>query len=146
MAASIAVLVAGTAGYLLGVATSPQTSGYLAAVGSPVAAELAAVLSSVASGGETRIGGNGVKVLATVKTQDGTVCREFEIAAAAGNLTSAGLACRVTDSWRLDVAVAAAAADGGYAPASSLAVLDSYLSAIGAGEPLGAEDEKAALK
>ncbi len=147
MAASVAAAVAGVFGYMLGMQSSPQSSsGYLAAVGSPVAEELVSILSTSASGSETRIGESGVKVVATIKTQDGTVCREFEIATAASGQTTVGVACRDKANWRLDVAVAAAAADSGYAPASSFAVLDSYLSAVGASEPLSVDDEKAALK
>ena len=55
------------------------------------------------------------------------------------------VACRSEEQWQVRFTVAAAGADDGYAPASSLEALDAYLSAIGAGEPLSVDNEQTVL-
>jgi hypothetical protein len=144
LAAAIAAAVAGIGGYAAGLsggAIAPD--GVL--VGSLLPAEIGNALDTTASGGEARLEGDRIRLIASVKAQDGTLCREFEIESLQTALTMAGIACRDAGKWRLDIAVAAPASEGGFAPASSLSALDSYLAAIGASEQLSVDEESSAL-
>ena len=138
MAAAAAALGGFAAGWTVSPGSHPPM---VAQVGAHVAPELEGILGSAATGTEVVYGGDRVRLIATVKTEDGTLCREFELDALSTGQTTAGIACRDQNHWRLDIAVAAAAAESGFAPASSLTALDSYLSAIGASEPLSPEEE-----
>lgn len=145
LAASIAAVAAGLGGFGLGWNAGGQGDGIVVAVGRQLPVFLENALQHATAGSETELDGRRVRVIATVRAEDGTVCREFELDILAERETTAGIACRRDDHWRLDIAVAAAATDEGFAPASSLTALDSYLDAIGASEPLTPEEEKATL-
>lgn len=145
LAAAIAAAVAGIGGYAAGLSGGPMPSDGVM-VGSLLPADIGNALDTTASGGETRRDGALVRLIASVKTQDGTLCREFEIDSLQTVQTMAGIACRDAGQWRLDIAVAAPASESGFAPASSLSALDSYLSAIGASEQLSADEESSALR
>jgi hypothetical protein len=146
LAASIAALAAGIAGYGLGWSNSGSPPGSIATVGERLPLELVGLLDTTLAGGEAMVEGDRVRLIASVNTQDGLLCREFEVDDLQSKQTTAGIACRIDGNWQLNIAVAAPAADGGFAPASSLSALDGYLSAIGADEPLPPDQEKAALK
>jgi hypothetical protein len=142
LAASLIAAIAGLGGYGLGLRGGGDAR--LASVGDAVPRALAQILDTRASGTDTALAAERVRMIATVRTKDGGVCREFEVVSAAKD-TLVGIACRSTGGWRLDVAVAAAQTAEGFAPASSIAVADSYLDSIGASEPLPADEEAAVL-
>lgn len=145
LAAAIAAAVAGIGGYAAGLSGGTVSpSGVM--VGSLLPADIGIALDTTAAGGEARREGHRIRLIASVKTQDGTLCREFEIDSLQTAQTMAGIACRDAGQWRLDIAVAAPASESGFAPASSLSALDSYLAAIGASEQLSAEEESSALR
>ncbi len=104
-------------------------------------------LGTVPSGERMALGGGAdFAAIATFRDGEGTLCREFEHDRA-GGATVVAVACRAAAAWDVRFAIAATAADtAGYAPASSLETLDAYLSATGAGAPLSATDEAAALE
>ena len=54
------------------------------------------------------------------------------------------IACHQPHGWDMRFAVATGGADD-YVPVSGLEALDAWLNASEAGEPMGAEDEQAAL-
>jgi hypothetical protein len=146
LAASFAAVVAGVGGYLAG-SSRTDTNPQLALVtGQTVPDQLSQTLSKELTGFEAETGSERVRIIATAIAQDGAVCREFELDSLASSETLAGIACRRANEWRLEITVAAAASSGGFAPASSLSALDSYLQAIGAGEPLTPEQEKQTLR
>jgi anti-sigma factor RsiW len=92
--------------------------------------------------------GNGARMAAvsTFRDEADRLCREFEHESV-GAGTVVAVACRDNASWDLRFAIAAGAAEtDGYAPASSLETLDAYMLSTGAGAPLSAEDEAAALR
>ncbi|MGC9419900.1 MAG: anti-sigma factor family protein, partial [Rhodovulum sp.] len=89
--------------------------------------------------------GGEVEVIASFRNVDGELCREFEHDGP-DRVTVVSVACRAVDRWQPRFAVIAGAADSDYAPASSLATLDAYLAAIGAGAPMAADEEKKALE
>jgi anti-sigma factor RsiW len=92
--------------------------------------------------------GNGARLAAvsTFRDEADRLCREFEHGRPDGD-TVVAVACRDEAVWGVRFAIAAGAADSdSYAPASSLETLDAYLMATGAGAPLSAEDEAAALQ
>jgi hypothetical protein len=146
IAASVAVLAAAAGGYAIGLSSSPTQPAWTIAVGSDVPAALSSLLSTQPSGTEPALDGASLKLVASVKTPDGTLCREFEIDSHTNRQTMMGVACRADRTWRLDIAVAAPADDSGFAPASSQDALSNYLDAIGAGAALDAEQEKRELQ
>lgn len=93
-------------------------------------------------------GASGVVAAAvmTFETEDGATCREFNLANQ--NTSQQGIACRDGGEWqvRFTVASGAPAQSDAYVPAGSeAATLDSALDAMGAGEPLDAESERALI-
>jgi hypothetical protein len=100
----------------------------------------------VPSGERTNVAGGQFVAIASFRTADGDLCREFEFDAA-DRTTLVSVACRDGAAWDLRLAVVAPSADAsGYAPASSMETLDAYLMAIGADAPLSAEEEAAAIE
>ncbi len=104
-------------------------------------------LGTVPSGAQMALsGGADFSAVATFRDAENRLCREFE-QSRTGGATVVAVACRADQAWDLRFAIAGAASDAeGYAPASSLEALDSYLSVTGAGAPFSAEDEAAALR
>lgn len=108
---------------------------------------VAGALNSLASGESSAVGdGITMSLVASFRDDADRLCREFEQTSASGDGFTA-VACRTDATWDLRFAVVTPPTDAGsYAPASSLVALDAYLSATGAGAPLSAEDEAAALQ
>lgn len=82
---------------------------------------------------------NGVTLIASFHDGAGTLCREYETA------SQTGIACRQDGAWQLRLAVASGGA-GGYAPASGLEIIDTWMAQNDGGAPLSAEAEAEALK
>jgi hypothetical protein len=89
----------------------------------------------VPAGGETAVGDDRFRAIATFRVDGGGLCREFEVDHADASSVVA-VACRVDDEWRVTFTVASAATTEGYAPVSSLEALEGYLAAVGAAPPL----------
>lgn len=92
--------------------------------------------------------GNGMRLAAvsTFRDEADQLCREFQHGHPDGD-TVVAVACREDAAWDVRFAIAAGTADGdSYTPASSLETLDAFLVVTGAGAPLSAEDEAAALQ
>jgi anti-sigma factor RsiW len=143
LAASIAAVVGGLAGYWAAGEGGPQPGGL--SVAGVVDSTIGGALGSVAAGEEvTLAAGDRFRAIATFRDDADNVCREFELDSA-GRSTVVAVACNTAGEWRISFAVSAPGDAGGYAPASSTEALDAYLSAIEAGEPLSAEEEAAAL-
>lgn len=107
---------------------------------------LGAALASVPAGERQVLPSGGTLApIATFLTEAGELCREFEYDARSG-ATVVSVACRDGSDWDVRLAIAAAAETGGYAPASSLETLDAWLDSTGAGAPMSAADEAAALR
>ncbi len=144
LAASIALVAGLTGGYLIGQPQQSAPSGVRIAMLDNMA--IAAALGSVPAGESRPIESAGqFKAIASFRDGGGQLCREFEFDAVQGSALVA-VACNASGSWEVRFAVATAQADNGYAPASSLEALEAYLGATGAGEPMAAADEAAALK
>jgi anti-sigma factor RsiW len=144
LAASLAAIVAGAAGYSLsmGERTTPHLD--VAGLTGP---GLTSALAQLKSGEEVALAENDARLrtIATFRDNSGALCREFEVDTA-DTSTVISVVCRQNEQWVINFAVVAPGADGGYAPASSMEALDAYLSTIGAGQPLSAEEEAAALQ
>lgn len=108
------------------------------------AAGLTDALADAASGEEISLPGGDLSLIASFEAGDGAICREFEFHGQ-NEQTVISVACRQDQDWELRFAVAAAPADDGYAPASSLESLDAWLMAIEASAPLSLEEEAKAL-
>jgi hypothetical protein len=117
--------------------SSGDSDGMLGGLGR---SELQAALDVVPSGADHGLRNGGqLHAVATFTNGDGVLCREFEVPG------YAMVACRAGAGWEIDMAVATHGGEDGYRAASGLAVLDAYLSEIGAGAPLLDAEEKAAL-
>lgn len=144
LAASIAAVVVGIGGFLAGRNLGPTAQTQRIALGE-VPAELAAVLASKPSGSREEHDLGKLSLIASFKTGDGRLCREFELDPPRSD-TIVAVACRgASPDWQVVFAVAAPPGADNYAPASSLQVLEDYLAATGAGAALSAEEERAAL-
>lgn len=88
-----------------------------------------------------------LKILATVKDAQGRLCREFSLADSVGN--TQGVACHRPSAqphWQLQFAAHLPLEANGFTPASSAAVLDTFVTSIGAGAALSAAEERKALE
>lgn len=145
LAASVAAVAIGIGGYLAGSTQAPR-GGTAVALGPVGAQEVAQALSTLPAGEARALGqGRTLRPIVSFRDATGALCREFELAPGTG-ATMLGVACRVDGAWRVDFAMAAGNAARGYAPVSSTETLDAYLSAIHAGDPLSAEEERLALQ
>lgn len=143
-AASVALVV----GVIGGIAATlalrgPEASGAgLALLDTP---GIARALDILPAGSRGQAGDGQVEIIASFLTRDGLFCREFEFEEG-GAARVVSVACREGATWITRFAVATqGAGDASYEPASSLAALDAYLSAIGAGPPMSKEEEAALL-
>ncbi|MEM8796299.1 MAG: anti-sigma factor [Pseudomonadota bacterium] len=147
IAASIAIVAAGVAGFAIGTSTQAPGTGELqiAEFNQP---GLVDALKTIASGEETALSetGDRFRLIASFRDVDNDLCREFEVDQK-DRSTFVSVACLEDGIWKLHFTVAAASqSEDGFAPASSLDSLDAYLDAIGAGEPMSIRDEAEALK
>jgi hypothetical protein len=141
MAASVAAIIGGFAGYRVAV---DEPSAVHIAMGVPPVPAIAAVLDQAASGAEASLNGDRMKLVATFRLSDSTLCREFEFASKQDGAVVA-VACKQDETWNTRFAVVSNPVDTGYAPASSHEAVEAYLSAVGAGASLTDEEEAAAL-
>lgn len=143
LAAGLALAIGLGAGVTL---PTPQGKG---AAGIQIAAledtRITDALNTLPSGEALQFGG-GARLVPIATFYDGreTLCREFELDRT-DSVTIVSVACLSDGAWDVRMAVAASARETGYAPASSLDVLDAYLTASEAGPPLEPEAEAAAL-
>ena len=142
LAASLAAAIAaGVVGYSLGSGGEPPAQQLVNA--SRTGIEEA--LQTVESGEERPLPGDSrVRMVASFRDGNETLCREYEVYPAGGNPLLA-VSCREGETWDLRFAVANPADAGGYAPASSTDALEAYLAAIGGGPSLSKEEEARAL-
>lgn len=107
---------------------------------------LTEALDQLPSGERVAIPGGEVEMIASFVGADTALCREFEVDRPDSATTVVAVACQSDTGWTPRFAVVGAMDDGtNFAPASSFEALNAYLSAIGAGSPLDAEDEAAML-
>lgn len=148
LAASILLALGLWGGFLLGQRQDmPGGVSHLAVLDS---AELDQALRGMRSGERQVLpGGGDLSLIASFLDGDGRLCREFELDRE-GLSGIVSVACHPGEGgaagWSTQLAILTPAGDAaGYAPASSLEVLDQYLRAIEAGPPLSADEEIAAL-
>ncbi|HTV67539.1 MAG TPA: anti-sigma factor [Rhizobiaceae bacterium] len=143
-ASLVAALVGAAAGFwIAGPSGTPSGAGVQIAGLNDSA--ISGALASVASGDETSIGADRFRAIATFRDSDQSICREFEIDTKDRD-TVIAVACHVDRAWKVNFAVVAPSADGGYAPASSTEALEAYLAAIDAAEPMAPDAETEALR
>lgn len=153
MAASVGAFAIGFLGYLVG-SSQTQTSD-LAATQRGIAitasakerGAFATAMSNASSGTSVSLGENEpsstLEVVATFRDRGDALCREFRVKRP--NEATTGVACKSNGEWAVTFAAASPASGSDYAPASSEATLDAYLTSIQAGQPLSLEEEKEAL-
>jgi len=144
LAASAALLVGAVGGVIASLAIRPDTGNGpgLALLDSPGIED---ALGRLAAGERGAAGPGEVAIIASFLTRDGLFCREFEYDAPDSG-TSVSVVCHEAGGWRTRFALVSSGLDDtGYAPASSLETLDTYLDAIGAGPTRSPEEEAARL-
>ncbi len=142
LAASLAAAIAaGVVGYQLGSANG----GHAPQLADASRADIVEALWTLQSGQEQPLPDGGrVRVVASFRDNNESLCREYEVNPATGNSLVA-VSCIEDDGWAMRFAVAAPVGGDGYAPASSMDALEAYLSAIDAGPPLSMDEEARAL-
>lgn len=142
LAASVAMAVGVVGGWI----GKPERAGPDGlAVATVVEEALVEALGSVRSGESRKIADEVMfTAVSSFRDGDGRLCREFK-QDRDGRDSVVAVACRADATWSVRLAVASAAGDGGYAPASSLDTLDAWLSSVEAGAPLSDDEETAAL-
>jgi hypothetical protein len=145
VAACLAFVVGGGIGWqAAGLATDGSSAGP-SAFASLARADVSDALSSVTSGQDIQLADGGrFKAIATFKSADDELCREFELDGA-DKQAVVSVACRRAETWDVRFAVASAQTEEGYAPASSLETLQAYLTQIEAGAPMPENEERVAL-
>lgn len=159
-AGALASVLFGTLGYLLGSGGGlggrdgggGDEPAALAVVGKPAAPALAALLDRLPSGQQQANGPAQqavvVAMVASYRDAGGALCRDFSVEPGQAPRVEA-VACRAGEAgpWQVRFAALAEtdAQGGGFTPASPHSALDSYLASIGAGKPLDAAAERAAL-
>lgn len=145
LAASVALVVGGVLGALVGEPTRPSAGASLA-VG-PASTSLAAALDAAPSGALL----DGVRPVASFPLPGSGVCREFELASDEGAPAAFGLACARGAGWRVLIAGAVMPAGGpaedDYVAASGAALdaAGAVLDALNAGPAMTPDEERAAL-
>ena len=141
LAACIALLIGGIAGYRIGSETpgNPAPSGV--ALFQSARAALDTALGSSASGSSTSwphgAAGGSITLVSSHRLGDGTLCREYTLASAAqGADRWKGIDCRVEGRWRTELVIATPSSGGGYRPASGDSAADAFLQDRNAESPL----------
>jgi hypothetical protein len=136
VAASILAVVTGVGGYSIGRQTGTDTT----APGN----EIARLLDSAASGGDTALAANDeqLHIVSSFRDEAGDFCREYELKRPGGSMIS--IACREDGNWVTRLAMSAPRSEG-YTPASAQETIDAYLASINAGAPLTPDEEREAL-
>jgi hypothetical protein len=85
----------------------------------------------------------------TFSAKDGRFCREF--VETRPNESETGIACRIEDQWKVEARIkegSAPSGNGGFATASGedTAKLDAAYQALGASDPISADDERALIE
>jgi anti-sigma factor RsiW len=145
-ASLVAAVIAGTIGYRMAGQDAPLAGGVMVAGLGDGA--IPAALMSTPSGEETELTGaeERLRAIATFRSADGRLCREFEVDSAAAGTTTVTVACHAPGGWQVNFAAVSPLAGDGYAPASSMDALDAYLDGIDAGQPLSEAEESEALR
>lgn len=144
IAAGMAAIVAGAAGYWGGLSRGGEATGVVMA--GAVNAPLAAVLSRLPSGGAETLGdGTRVAIVASFEDAGRTLCRDFEISAPSSDRFHA-VACWRNGGWSTELALRTADEAAQYVPASGAETIDAFLGAIGADVALEPEQEKRLLE
>jgi len=141
LAASIALAVGLGAGYGLRGTGVPESDARLALL--PEAA-LRQTLDTLPSGETAETADGAVTAVASFRAGDGRLCREMEVARPDAALSLVVLCRKPGAEWEPQFALRLGGADG-YAPASGLETLETFLDGLGAGPPLTLEQEGAAL-
>lgn len=142
LAATLAVGAFG--GATLSSFARPQMTA-LAAGPLPTGSGLSRALDTAASGSRLSLGEATLRALVSFRTSAGDLCREFRFERGASG--AHGVACRHEGAWTVHVAAAAPLEiDGAYGAASTDAAIDAFVADLMAGEALGPDEERAALK
>ncbi len=145
IAAGLALVIGAAGGLFAG-------QGLVPAPGAPAGEtvpllQVAAALEDAPSSSPLAVSGGTLQPVLSFRAADGRFCREFQWSKR-GDAFS-GIACKSDGQWGIEVMIAGApAASGeGFTQASGAGgmALEAALSALGAGEPLSAEDEARAM-
>lgn len=155
LAASLALVIGGSLGYMAGRGGGADTAaGGLAAISGAPGAEraLASALEKTPSGetlawndGRSGLSGE-IALIATHRLKDGRVCREYEARVRGRESVAAGLGCRDQGgAWRTDIAAMKPAMGPDYASASGASVIEGAIEAAGGEGAMAAAEEKSLI-
>jgi hypothetical protein len=116
-----------------------ETGSLIAQLESPIVRQ---ELSRSASGRDVELPIGRMRVIATYRLENGSLCREFRLQSAAS--AADAVACR-NGEWGVTFAAARPAANAEYAPSSGGDAVTAYLQDIGASQPLAGPEEARAL-
>ncbi|WP_091133955.1 anti-sigma factor family protein [Microvirga guangxiensis] len=144
LAASLAVLAIGTAAFFAGQWMKndhePADQSLIARLNSVPVKE---TLSTAASGQQHGLGAAQLRIVATYRSDNGAICREFILQDASGKANA--VACRSNTDWNITFALLEPAQTSSYAPADGSDLMGSYLQSMKAGDPLEPPAEKEIL-
>ncbi len=140
LAASLALAIGLGAGLGLRDSGAPSDGGQLALLPSD---GLAPLLDTLPSGETAPLADGALSVVSSFRAGDGRLCREVEFAGADAAAALAVL-CRNAGDWQPQLAMRLGQSDG-FAPASGLETVETFLGTLDAGPPLTPEEEAAAL-
>ncbi len=101
-------------------------------------------MSRIASGTAVDVGSGRLTLLASYRSPDGALCREFVFDSGAQRANA--VACRAGGRWDVAFLAAVPPRGSGYTVAGGDTLTDAYLERSGLGAPLSARGEKAALE
>jgi anti-sigma factor RsiW len=136
LAASLAAVAAGLAGYLTGGARNEPGSALAVLASAPAA--VSELLSSPVEGQPSALPGRAatLTIASTYRLRDGRVCRAFEVRHPSSRTGAEAVGCRNGSGWSLEAALPRTLVDGVFRPASAGATIDAFLDASGAGQAL----------
>ena len=103
---------------------------------------ISAALTSAASGTTQSIPGGNMRPIGTYRLPGGTICRDFVVTFDQESVE--GVACQQGRVWRTMAAVSSGVV-GEYVPSTGENLVDGYLSAVRAGEPISPDEEAKVL-
>jgi hypothetical protein len=124
-----------------------QNNAQFVAVGTTLPGDILNVLAKLPSGEAQTAASGKVQLIASFNLADGSFCREFELTPGSGSISTLAIACKTADqAFTTRMALSKNSQTTGYSPASANETIDAFLTSIGAGSPMSAQEEQNALQ
>jgi hypothetical protein len=143
LAASLAAFAVGTGIFFAGRWTGSHEPAGQALVARLDSSPVRRTLSAAVSGQQHDLEAGQFRAIATYRSGNGGICREFTLQDASGKANA--VACRSNSDWNVTFALVEPAQTSGYAPADGSDLIGAYLQKVNAGGPLEPPSEREAL-